>query len=63
MVSQYLALLRCVDHLKGENYHCMTNIPGKLVFYIVPAMYNCLSESILLKYSLEIELQELSSPV
>ena len=42
----------------------MANIPGKFVFYIVT--YNCLSESILLrctKYSLEIELQELSPPV
>ena len=64
MVSQFLALLWCVDHSKGENYHFMTNIPGKFVFYIVPAKYNCLSELILLrctKYSLEIELQELSS--
>ena len=66
MVSQYLALLWCVDYSKGENYRFMTNIPGKFVFYIVPATYNCLSESILLKctkYSLKIELQELSSPV
>ena len=42
----------------------MTNIPGKFVCYIVT--YNCLCESILLrctKYSLEIELQELSPPV
>ena len=42
----------------------MTNIPGKFVFCIVT--YNNLSESILLrctKYSLEIELQELSPPV
>ena len=66
MVSQYLALLWCVDHSKRENYHFMTNILGKIVFYIVPAMLNCLSESILLrytKYSLEKKLQELSSPV
>ena len=59
MVSQYLVLLLwCVDHSKGENYHFMTNIPGKFVFYIVPATYNCLSESIQLRcttYSLEIE--------
>ena len=44
----------------------MTNIPGKIVFYIVSATCNCLSESILLrctKYSLEKELQELSPPV
>ena len=44
----------------------MTNIPGKIAFYIVPASCNCLSESILLrctKYSLEIELRELSPPV
>ena len=66
MVSQYLALLWCVDHSKGENYHFMTNIPGKIIFFIVPGTCNCLSESILLrctKYSLEKELQELSSPV
>ena len=66
MVSQYLVLLCCVDHLQGENYHFMANIPGKFVFYIVSAMYNCLNESILLgctQYSLELELQELSSPV
>ena len=31
--------------------------------YILPVTYNCLSETILLKYSLEIELQKLSSPV
>ena len=44
----------------------MSNIPGKFVFYIVQATNNCLSESILLrctKYSLEIKLQELSSPL
>ena len=44
----------------------MTNISEKFVFYIVPATYNCLSESILLRCTksfLEIELQELSSPV
>ena len=29
IVSQYLALLWCVDHSKGENYHIMTNTPGK----------------------------------
>ena len=66
MVSHYLALLWCVDHSKGENYHFMINISGKFVFYIVPATYNRLSESILLrciKCFLEIELQELSSPV
>ena len=64
MVSQYLALLHvwCVDHSKGENYRFMTNIPGKFVFYIVPATYNCLSESILLRCTKQ-ELQELSSPV
>ena len=36
------------------------------VFYILPATYSCLSETILLrytKYSLEIELKKLSSPV
>ena len=37
----------CVDHSKGDNYHFMTNIQGKFVFKIVPATYNCLSESIL----------------
>ena len=66
MVSQYLALLWCVDNSKGENYHFMTNTPGKFVFYILPATYSCLSETILLrctKYSLKIELQKLSSPV
>ena len=44
----------------------MTTFPGKFVFYIVSVTHHCLSESILLrctKYSLEIELQELSSPV
>ena len=64
MVSQYLALLWCVAHSKGENYQFMTNIPGKFVFYIVT--YNCLSESILIRctnYSLETELQELSPPM
>ena len=29
IVSQYLALLWCDDHSKGENYHFMTNTPGK----------------------------------
>ena len=66
MVSQYLVLLWCVDHSKGENYHFMTNTPGKFDLYFLPATNSCLSETILLrctKYSLEIELQELSSPV
>ena len=59
MVSQYLvliALLWRVDHSKGENYHRC----------ILPATYNYLGEAILLrctKYSLETELQKLSSPV
>ena len=59
MVSQYLALIALlwrVDHSKGENYH----------FMILPATYNYLSEAILLrctKYSLETELQKLSSSV
>ena len=67
MVSQYLALIAllwCVDHSKGENYHFMTNTPGLIC--ILPATYNYLGEAILLrciKYSLEIELQELSPPV
>ena len=64
MVSQYLALIALlwrVDHSKGENYHFMTN-----TICILPVTNNYLSEAILLrctKYSLEIELQKLSSPV
>ena len=64
MVSQYLALLWCVDHAKGENNHFMTNTPGLIC--ILPATYNYLIETILLrctKYSFEIELQKLSFPV
>ena len=65
MVSRYLALIALlwrVDHSKGENYHFMTNTD----LYFASYVYNYLSEAILLrctKYSLEIELQELSSPV
>ena len=60
MVSQYLALLWCVDHSKEQT-------PQETLFCkFLPATYSCLSETILLrctKYSLEIELQKLSSPV
>ena len=35
MVSLYLALLWCVDHSKGENYHFMTNTPEKFDLYFI----------------------------
>ena len=53
---------------KGSALPLHDKHPWKIlfIFYILPAMSNCLSETILLrctKYSLEIELQKLSSPV
>ena len=35
IVSQYLALLWCVDLSKGENYHFITNTPGKYDLYFI----------------------------
>ena len=53
---------------KGRELPLHDKHPRKIlfVFHIVPATYNCLSETFLLrctKYYLEIELQKLSSPV
>ena len=61
MVSQYLALLWCVDHSKGENYHFMTNSPGKFdLYFIFCQLRTAVSVRQCTKYSLEIELQKLS---
>ena len=40
MVSQYFALLWCVNHSKGENYHFMTNTPGKYDLYFILCWLN-----------------------
>ena len=47
MMSQNVALLWCVDHSKGENYHFMTNTPGKfdLSLNLYFASYVQLSQS------------------